>query len=435
MNHSLLIMELKQRVNFARCVRDISSSSYYLNHVSCPVEISLVVMVRQQMALRKVNTVIRQAGLKLKLNLEIIHLQKKCRRKRIICEIDNSAKARLQEETPPAKVTYTHVIKELEQRWRHRDIVKEIKIRQKQIFWKGQCCIIIRQGGNKIRVNKEIRSIARQKYLKKQINTVIKQGGLKSRVQLEIRHLRKVAAFRKQKLLKAKVNMIIRRMTKAREQKRLQRIGIKQKILKAKCNKEIRRERTRLLRKVLTPQLKRATNSQEICGRNETVPTCPDIMADDLQQPIPEKIVANTKLVQLVKRYSEERVKQDIVIRELTQEITEQRADFVALNKRVVDDKKELYRMLEGLMRENENLTQTLMRQTNVEKKMKSLDKGQRHYKNTQSYRQHRQHQQTPASCQGVQELFTTKLSGGGKSLSFQGGTLKQREVIPQIVN
>merc|ERR1712060_504056 len=260
----------------------------------------------------------------------------------------------------------------------------------------------------------EIRSIARQKYLKKQINTVIKQGGLKSRVQLEIRHLRKVAAFRKQKLLKAKVNMIIRRMTKAREQKRLQRIGIKQKILKAKCNKEIRRERTRPLRKVPTPPLKRAVISQDIGGRNWTVPT------------------ANTKLVKLVTRYSEEREKQDIVIRELTQEITEQRADFVALNKRVVDDKKELYRMLEDLMRENKNLTQTLMRQTNVEKKMKSLEKAQRRSKNTQSYRQH---QQTPASYQGVQELFTSKLSGEGKSLSFQGGTLKQREVIPQIVN
>merc|ERR1719233_551834 len=251
-------------------------------------------------------------------------------------------------------------------------------------------------------------------YLKKQINTVIKQGGLKSRVQLEIRHLRKVAAFRKQKALKAKVNMVIRRMRKARQQKRLQRIGINQKILKAKCNKEIRRERNRPLRKVLTPQLKRATISQEIGGRNESVPT------------------ANTKLVKLVTRYSEEREKQDIVIRKLTQEITEQRADFVALNKRVVDDKKELYRMLEDLMRENENLTQTLMRQTNVEKKMKSLDKGQRHCKNKQIYRQH---QQTPASYQGVQELVTTKLSGGGRSLSFQGGTLKQREVIPQIVN
>jgi len=412
-----LIMELKQRVNFARCVRDISSSSYYLNHVSRPVEISPVVMVKQQMALRKVNTVIRQAGLKIKLNSEIIHRHKKCSSKGIIGKIDISAKAQLQdseEEALPAKVTYTHVIKELEQRWRHRDIVKEIKIRQKQIFWKGQCCIIIRQGGNKIRVNKEIRSIARQKYLKKQINTVIKQGGLKSRVQLEIRHLRKVAAFRKQKALKAKVNMVIRRMRKARQQKRLQRIGINQKILKAKCNKEIRRERTRPLRKVLTPQLKQAMISQEIGGRNETVPT------------------ANTKLVKLVTRYSEEREKQDIVIRELTQEITEQRADFVALNKRVVDDKKELYRMLEDLMCENENLTQTLMRQTNVEEKMKSLDKGQRHSKNKQIYRQH---QQTPASYQGVQEFFTTKMPGGGKSLSFQGGTLKQREVIPQIVN
>merc|ERR1719184_43778 len=153
---------------------------------------------------------IRQAGLKIKLNSEIIHRRKQCSRKDIIVgEVDISDKARLQArkmEKLPAKVTYTQVIKELEQRWRHRDIVKELKMRQKQIFWKGQCCIIIRQGGNKIRVNKEIRSIARQKSLKKQINTIIKQGGLKCGVQKEIRHLRKVAAFRKQKQLKAKVN-------------------------------------------------------------------------------------------------------------------------------------------------------------------------------------------------------------------------------------
>jgi len=432
-----LIMELKQRVNFARCVRDINGGSYYLNHVSRPVEISPVVMIKQQMSFRKVNMVIRQAGLKIKLNSEIINHRKQSNRKqRIIGEFDNSVKARQQAtevETLPAKVTYTHVIKELEQRWRHRDIVKEIKIRQKQIFWKGQCCIIIRQGGNKIRVNKEIRSIARQKYLKKQINTVIKQGGLKCGVQKEIRHLRKVAAFRKQKWLKAKVNAVIRELAaKVREQKRQERIGIKQKILKAKCNKDIRRGRARSLRKVPKPQLTRTMISQENGGRNEIVPTCPDIMAVDWQLPISVKKIANTKLVKIVARYSEEREKQDIVIRELTQEITEQRADFVALNKRVVDDKKYLYRMLEDLMHENENLTQTLMRQTNVEKKTKSLAKAQRHTKNNKISRQH---QQTPASYQGVQEYVTTKMSGGEKSFGSQGGTLKQREVIPQILN
>merc|ERR1719184_507969 len=140
-----------------------------------------------------------------------------------------------------AKVHYRHVIQELEQRYRHKEIVKEIKTRQKQIFWKGQTCIIIRQGGNKIRVNKEIRSLARQKYLKKQINTLIKQGGLKARLQKEIRQMRKIALFKRQRCLKAKVNTVIREMAKARGKETFAGSSVKQPIWKAKCTREIQK--------------------------------------------------------------------------------------------------------------------------------------------------------------------------------------------------
>merc|ERR1719494_1725047 len=94
-------------------------------------------------------------------------------------------------------------MQELRQRFRYREMTKEIKTRQKAIFWKKSTCTIIKQGGNKILVNNEIRAIARQKYLKKQINIIIRQGGLKSRVQKEIRQIRRIIELKEQQTLKA----------------------------------------------------------------------------------------------------------------------------------------------------------------------------------------------------------------------------------------
>merc|ERR1719221_1150676 len=78
---------------------------------------------------------------------------------------------------------YRATIDELKQRFRKRELTKEIKTRQKQIFWKKKTCTIIKQAGYKVLVNKDIRVIGKQKYLKKRVNTLIRQGGLKSQVQ------------------------------------------------------------------------------------------------------------------------------------------------------------------------------------------------------------------------------------------------------------
>merc|ERR1719204_358397 len=126
-NHLLVIMEFKQRVNFAKCIRDINTGSYYLKHVTLPIEISPVVMIQQQMRLRRVNMVIQQAGLKIKLNQEILDRQAQCNRKALVIrEIENRfAKATVCAEVRSkvklikarsTTVNYNNVVKELEQR-------------------------------------------------------------------------------------------------------------------------------------------------------------------------------------------------------------------------------------------------------------------------------------------------------------------------------
>jgi len=432
-NHKLVIMELKQRISFAKCARDIKKGSYNLNHVSWPIEISSVVMLKQQIRLRGVNTVIQQAGLKARLNQEIANHQWLCNRKaRAIRETvarfgstPISTEARPQAQTTEAN--YNHVVQELEQRCRHREVVKEIKTRQKQIFWKMQTCIIIRQGGHKIRVNKEIRSIARQKYLKKQINTIIKTGGLKSRVQREIRQLRKIAALRRQRDLKSKVNTVIREMAKAR-----QRIVAKQTSLKPEFNSEIRRVKNQPISHVLTPSGEQRRMSQDPFEGDIRTSTWLGDSEDESDQLISDETIAVMKLVESVTRVSETSEKQDKIIRKLTEEITQQRRDFVDLNKRVVDDKKKLYRKLEELMRENEQLSETFMRQTKEEKLKKSSQEAQINDKN---YQVHRQHQQTPMLYQEMQELISSKFSSEGKLLNYQHGLCKQREAIPESLH
>merc|ERR1719397_1049854 len=370
-DYAFVLMELNQRINFAKCIRHIKKGSYHLNHVPWPIEISPIVLLKQQINLTKVNTVIQQAGLKVKLNQEIVDSHKlHSRRAFAIREMEMrltkrciNAKFQSQEMAESAKVYYRHVVQELEQRYRHKEIVKEIKTRQKQIFWKGQTCIIIRQGGNKIRVNKEIRSIARQKYLKKQINTLIKQGGLKSRLQKEIRQMRKIALVKRQRGLKAKKN----------------------------------RE------------------------RGESVRNFVNTMENDCRHPISRERIATQKLVESVIRVSEARKKQEKVIRSLTQEITQQRADFEALNKRVVDDKKQLYRMMEDLMRKNEMLKKTLVELGKVA--LRADGKQQKHC----------QAQQSPMVYQEKQEFASTKLSVGRKSFGYHHGPLKLRAVIPEV--
>merc|ERR1719233_2843517 len=171
----------------------------------------------------------------------------KCRvaRVKICAEVRSKGRSVLRGEPGRRSEVARHhkmVMTEFKQRWRHAEVMQEIRMRQKQIFWKQQTCIIIKQGGHKVRVNKEIRSIARQKCIKKQINTLIKQGGIRSRLMKEIRQLKMISELKKQKELKAKVNLTIRQMAKAVENKRKVCAVIKQTGLKAICNRQIRRK-------------------------------------------------------------------------------------------------------------------------------------------------------------------------------------------------
>jgi len=378
--------------------------------------------------------VIQQAGLKVKLNQEIVDSHKlHSGRAFAIREMEMrltksgiSAKFQSQEMSESAKVYYRHVVQELEQRYRHKEIVKEIKTRQKQIFWKGQTCIIIRQGGNKIRVNKEIRSIARQKYLKKQINTLIKQGGLKSRLQKEIRQIRKIALVKRQRGLKAKVNSVIRKMARARGKKALALFNVKQPSLEAKCTDEMKKGMEHPL-PAQAIQSKNWLDSQENRESGDNFRNFVDTMENDCRHPISGERIATQKLVESVIRVSEAREKQEKVIRSLTQEITQQRADFEALNKRVVDDKKQLYRMMEDLMRENEMLKKTLM----VQKTRSKLAKASIRANGKQQ--KHPQAQQSPMVYQEKQEGASTKLPVGRTSFGCHHGPLKLRAVIPEV--
>jgi len=225
-HHAQVCGEILQRTNLAKCVQDIKHGVYYLRNVPPPVVISPLVMIKQQIRLKKVNTVIKQAGLK-----EQVHRE-------LLMEWNSFIRERQREEQAKRKA---RAVEELKQRCRHLEVMNEIKTRQKQVYWKQQTCIIIKQGGKKIRVNKDIRMIARQRYLKKQINTLIKQGGLKARVQKEIRQLRMIADLKKQKDLKAKLNASIRQIAQTREHKRRVNCVIKQTGLKARCNQEVRR--------------------------------------------------------------------------------------------------------------------------------------------------------------------------------------------------
>jgi len=211
-------------------------------------------MVKQQMLKKRVNTVIKQAGRKIELNKEIVERQAQCNRKALVTseivyrflktrmcqEIRTKGRSVLRGEAMlRKKVAMYHkmVVTELNTRIAHLEVIKEIKTRQKNIFWKKQTCIIIKQGGYKVRVNKEIRSMAKQKHMKKEINAIIKQGGLKSDVLKSIRQLRLIADLKKQKDLKAHVVLSIKQIGKAYEDKRRVCVVIKQTGLKARCNR------------------------------------------------------------------------------------------------------------------------------------------------------------------------------------------------------
>jgi len=270
---------LKKQVNSA-----IKQAKLEQRCVAEPVDISDLAIVKQQLLKKQVNTVIKQAGRKIELNKEIVERQAQCNRKALVTgelvyrflktklckEIRSKGRSVLRGESRLRKkvaVYHRMVITELKTRINHLEVMKEIKTRQKQIFWKKQTCIIIKQGGFKVRVNKQIRSMAKQKYMKKEINTIIKQGGLKSDVLKSIRQLRLIADLKKQRDLKAHVVLSIKQIGKAYEDKRRVCVVIKQTGLKARCNREIRKKQYRL-RSLFMPRLTSKEFAQRIINHS-----------------------------------------------------------------------------------------------------------------------------------------------------------------------
>jgi len=459
--HSYVIQELKQRTNLARCVQKIKTRDFYPRHVAWPVEISPLVAVKQHINHKKVIMVIKQAGRKIALNKEILQRQAQCNQKEMVLteikcrfartkineEIRTKGRSVLRGEAArKAEVAKYHkmVVTEFKQRWRHAEVMQEIRTRQKQIFWKQQTCIIIKQGGHKERVNKEIRSIARQKCIKKQINTLIKQGGIRSRLMKEIRQLRMISELKKQKELKAKVNLTIRQMAKAVENKRKVCAVIKQTGLKAICNRQIRRKqfRLRLCPIPVIIQRQASERSQRSQQRKQQVPSVVQFgvqyeKLEHLQITRP-KINSNRRrrhaslmqqqLHKLADKLEKHNEQQEGQIRSLAAEVRQQKADFNALVSRMVDDKNKLYQELDILMRENQILKENVheKRELMVMQKSQVQVAGK-----TVSSNRHRQLQQTPIFYQEMQEMgksrVTTNANRGKMHYNHQLNTQAQQ--------
>merc|ERR1719193_1205929 len=332
----------------------------------------------QQILKQNLNTIIKQARRKGEVNLEIIQRQTQRKKKALVIEEINRRARTLQickeirvlaeaRKRAAALKQYKATIDELKQRFRKRELTKEIKTRQKQIFWKKSTCTIIKQGGYKVRVNKDIRAIGKQKDLKKKVNTVIRQAGLKTQVHKEIRQLRVMTELRKQKSLKAKVNLSILQIAKARKNKREVCTVIKQSGLKARCNKEIRSRKVLLLpsrSQQQAPPLKHygSLQQQQMDSEGEQ-PVAFDDMDTVYGTKVSRKGIVVMKLVERLHEGSRLKEERDKEIKDLTAFLSQQRADFAALTKRIVEDKDHLYQQIDNLKLENMMLREMMVNQ------------------------------------------------------------------------
>jgi len=392
--HSYVIQELKQRTNLARCVQQIKTRNFYPRHVAWPVEISPLVAVKQHINHKKVIMVIKQAGRKIALNKEILQ-----RQGRFVLRVDVAKKA---------EVARYHkmVVTEFKQRWRHAEVMKDIRTRQRQIFWKQQTCIIIKQGGHKVRVNKEIRSIAKQRCIKKQINTLIKQGGIRSRLMKEIRQLRTISELKKQKELKAKVNLTIRQMAKAI------------------CNRKVRKQQFRLRSHVAPEIMQQRAYGRRSQQRNQQMASVVQVAVQceemkhlqqtrpiEINKRIPRGDLMQQQLQKLADKLEKHNEKQKGRIRSLTAEVQQQKADFNALVSRMVDDKNRLYQELDVLMQENQILKDNLRIQEEKRKLVVMLKSQAQVEGKTNGSNGHRQLQQTPIFHQEMQMMGKSRVS------------------------
>merc|ERR1719419_1917739 len=89
-----------------------------------------------------------------------------------------SAKRKAREELEAKK-------QEQEQMHRQKEVAKEIKMGQKQVFWKQQCCIIIKQGGHKYRLAEQIKKLAHKKWVQ-QVKALTQKGCASSALKEEL---------------------------------------------------------------------------------------------------------------------------------------------------------------------------------------------------------------------------------------------------------
>lgn len=150
---------------------------------------------------------------------------------------------------------------------------------------------------------------------------------------------------------------------------------IKQSGLKARCNKEIRSQDVHLLPLHSQQQampLKHESLQQKQMESEGEQPDAFDDMDTVYGSKVSRKGLEVMKLVQRLHEGSRVKEQRDKEIRDLTAFLTQQRADFEALTKRVVDDKDRLYQQIENLKRENTMLREMMVKQSRQAKGMDS---------------------------------------------------------------
>lgn len=219
---------------------------------------------------------------------------------------------------------------------------------------------------------------------------MIRQGGLKSLVQKEIRQLRKLSELRKQKILKEKVNLSIRQIAEAHKNKRKVCTVLKQSGLKSRCNQEIRRQEVQLRPLRSQQQVSPLKLNENVQQKQTESNYDPTLGYDDRDSvygtKVSKKGIRIMELVDRITNGTKKKEQQEKEIKALAAVLSQQKADFAALTKRVVADKDRLYQQLDNLKQENAALRQIMAKQS---KEVQSSDnKRQKKYMKRQQVSQ-----------------------------------------------
>jgi len=216
--------------------------------------------------------------------------------------------------------------------------------------------------------------------------------------------------------LKAKVNLSILQIAKAHKNKREVCTVIKQSGLKARCNQEIRSKKLHLPSH--SQQQARPSHSQQQARplkhygslqqqQMESEGEEP-VAFDDLDTVYGTKVsrkgIEVMKLVGRLQEGSRLKEQQDKEIKDLTAFLSQQRADFAALTKRIVEDKDHLYQQIDNLKREN-----TMMREMMANQRRQAQETDSKRQK--KNIKQH----QVSQIYQEMQEFVRGKTTRGSK--------------------